>query len=409
MTNTALANKRFSKVRMLLLAAWLLGVAACVRIYRGDPIPLAASAPTVAAASPATPWPRLTATLTATLPARVQAVVQAPGTDYYLEPGLENVEHFPAGQLAAGVRVIVEGRAADSAWLEVFYLGQAGLWVPASALTITTAMLESIPVSTEVFPTMDASRQAQATKMAAELTLVAGGVAPGFAAETAQARQVAAVTPQPPPFPAMTATPPAGCLPAADGRLVCRTAAGVVYDWGGGELTFASPDQLRRVQAGYAQYLDLVMSRASPPSRNFGAELQQFMVPSAARGYVSHDAPDHNVCTYGDIVNHVETLLDRHQYVRITPGGTLVWDRLDFGNAGGYLLSFDSAFTQRGHFSGGSTLHEVVDLASGKSVQTVQYPRHYAFQANLVYVLADNGWRITFDDYCDGLSWAGVW
>ncbi len=407
--NIVLSKNSVSKVGALLLATWLLGVSACVRIYRDQPMLLVESPPALAVSPSATPRPPSTAMASATVPARVEAVVQAPGADYYLEPGLKNVEHFPAGQLPAGTHVIVEGRTADGTWLEVFYLGQAGLWMPASVLADYSAALESVPVSAEVFPTMDASHQARATKMAAELTLVAGGVAPGYAAETAQARQVAATTPPPPPFPAITATPPANCAPAANGQLECRTDKGVPFDWGGGELTFASPDQLRAVQAGYAQYLDLVMGQAGPPSQDFATLLRQFMVPAEARGYVSHDAPDHNVCTYGDITNHVEVLLDRSQYLRITPAGKLVWDKLDFGNSGGYLLSFDYTFTQRGHFSGSSTLYEIVDHVSGKVIRTVQYPRHYAFQANLVYAPADNGWRITFDDYCDELSWAGVW
>ena len=411
MMRTATPKNQFPKRGLITLAAplLLLGLTACLRIYTDGPgifgTPVRAA---TATASP-TPQPLPTAAPTATRPARIEAVVKESGAEFYHEPGLLNVEHFPAGRLAGGARVVVNRRTASGAWLEVVYLGQAGLWVSAEALDRFTAAPEGAPVSTEVFATMDASEQAQATQRSMEMTLLAQGVAPGYAAGTAQARLNATATPKPPPFPVVTGTPPANCAPGADGRLECRTAKGVAYEWGGGELTFERPDQLQAVQQGYARYLDLVMGRAGPPSQDFSERLRDYMVPAAAMDYVSHDVPGRNACTYGDIVKHVAALLAEHRYLRITPAGKLVWDRLDFGNRNGYLLSFDYNFTQRGHFDGSSTVYEVVDTASGNVVRRVRYPLPYAFQANLVYVPEARGWRITFDDYCDGLSWAGVW
>ncbi len=288
-------------------------------------------------------------------------------------------------------------------------MGQDGLWVAAETLENFTIPPEQAPVSTEVFPTMDAPHQAEATRQSVVLTLIAQGVMNLDAESTAWAMLRPTGTPEKLLFPAITATPPANCAQATDGRWLCKAAKGDDYEWGRGEITFASPDQLRAVQQAYVQYLDLVMGRSGPPSQDFAEQLQNYMMPSAAIGYSPADKMSRGACVYGDIVNHINLLARQNQYIRVTPSGKPAWDRLDWGNGDGYALSYDYTFTQRGHFEGGGTLFEVVDIPSGKAIRSVQYQLPYDFEANLVYVPQDNGWRITRDDYCANLSFGGVW
>ncbi len=403
---------------MLLAILMVLTLVAC-----GTPVQGAGSSPantpsaTTATVRPSDVVTIATATTTPAPPGTsmepvvIQAVVKAGGADVFLSPTLENVEHLPDQdlRLKAGASVTVKERMADDQWLRINYLGQGGLWVAAERLEKFTASLEQVPVSTQVFATMDAPQQAEATNRSVALTLVAQGAKPADAEATALAMLHPVNTPKPMPFPAITATPPADCVQGTDGRLRCKTAKGEEYEWSGGEITFASLDQLRAVQRQYAQYLDLVMGRSGPPSQDFAAQLQNYMMPAAAVGYVPANKDSHGACVYGDIVNRITARLGQNQYVRITPGGKLVWDRLDWGNGDGYALSYDYTFMQRGHFDGGGTLFEVVDIPSGKVVQTVNIASYYFFEANLVYVPQDNGWRIARDDYCANLSFGGVW
>ena len=341
----------------------------------------------------------------------MQAVVKAGGADVFLSPALENVEHLPEQdlRLEAGASVVVYGRTADGQWLEINHQGYADLWVAAETLEKFTASLEQVPVSTQVFATMDAPQQAEATHRSVALTLVAQGAKPADADATALAMQHPTNTPKPVPFPAITATPPADCVQGTGGHLRCKTAKGEEYDWSGGEINFASLDQLHAIQQQYAQYLDLVMGRNGPPTQDFTAQLQNYMMPAAAMGYVPANKDTHGACVYGDIVSHITSLVGQNQYVRVTPSGKLVWDRVSWGNQDGYALSTNYQFTQLGHFDGGGTLYEVADISTGKVVRSVNIASYYFFEANLVYMPQNNGWRITRDDYCANLTYGDVW